>query len=236
MCASQPELKSIFGTSTQLELLRFETNKEEFSNPRIDMHQAFPRYITEMAHEAGYDAFMTGAAFLKLTSFLDKSRNPEKYPEKEEVIEKEEEVKPKKVDADGWDISESEDEAGSSWNINEEEEVFNYGSTKVNLVNPNGKVDYVLEDVINKAALVRTAYDYFDFGKKETISVNSNVIRVSYPVGTEFTKETALPLLSKYGKYIVEDIDDSSSFVVFENLREPVVVEDKTFTIETLTE
>lgn len=220
MCISEPELSSIFGTSTALEQLRFETNKDTFSNPRIDMHPEFPRYITEMAHEAGYDAYMTGAVFLKLTSFLDKTRNPEKYPADKEEEEVPEEPKPVKVDADGWDISDQEED--TEWNLEEMEEIYNYGSIRVDLTNAEGKMDNVLKNIDNKVAIVRTAYDYFDFVNPEVITPQSNAIKVSYPIGTVFTKETAARLFSKYGKHIVEPNDDTSSYVVFENLKETV--------------
>ncbi|KAI7889260.1 ribonuclease H-like domain-containing protein [Mucor mucedo] len=224
MCSSEPELRSVFGTSTALEQLRFETNKEAYSNPRIDMHPAFPRYLTEMAHEAGYDAFMTGAVFLKLTSYLDKCRNPEKFPEKVEEEEKEEEVKATKVDADGWDITDDEEEeaAESAWNIDEVEEVYNYGTTRVDLVNADGKMDNVLKNINNKAAIVRTAYDYFDFTQPEVITVQSNAVHVAYPRGTSMDKAMAARLFSKYGKHILEPIDDTSCYIIFENLRVPV--------------
>lgn len=223
MCSSEPELRSVFGTSTALEQLRFETNKEIYSNPRIDMHPEFPRYLTEMAHEAGYDAFMTGAVFLKLTSFLDKSRNPDKFPTPKEEEDIEEEPKQRKVDADGWDITDDEDnEPESEWNLDEVEEIYNYGTTRVDLINSDGCMDNVLKNINNKAAIVRTAFDYFDFTKPEVITVQSNAIHVSYPLGTEFTKETAFTLFSKYGKHIVEPNDDTSSFVIFENLKQPI--------------
>lgn len=223
MCSSEPELRSVFGTSTALEQLRFETNKEAYSNPRIDMHSEFPRYLTEMAHEAGYDAFMTGAVFLKLTSYLDKCRNPEKFPAKEEEEDVVEEPKQPKVDADGWDITDDEDDSPESqWNMDEVEEVYNYGTTRVDLINTDGSMDNVLKNINNKAAIVRTAYDYFDFTKPEVITVQSNAVHVAYPSGTEFNKETAATLFSKYGKHIVEPKDDTSSYVIFENLRQPV--------------
>lgn len=223
MCSSEPELRSVFGTSTALEQLRFETNKEAYSNPRIDMHPAFPRYLTEMAHEAGYDAFMTGAVFLKLTSYLDKCRNPEKFPEKVEEEEVEEEVKPNKVDADGWDITDEEDEAPeSAWNMDEVEEVYNYGTTRVDLVNEDGSMDNVLKNINNKAAIVRTAYDYFDFTKPEVITVQSNAVHVAYPQNTAFDKDMATQLFSKYGKHIIEPIDETSCYIIFENLKESI--------------
>lgn len=239
ICASQPELSAIFGTSTQLELLRFETNKEAFSNPRIDMHQEFPRYLTEMAHEAGYDAFMTGAAFIKMISYLDKARNPEKYPVKEEEKEEEEEEpEQRKVDADGWDISESEDDRDESqWKMEEEEEIFNYGSIRVDLSNADGTMKDVFDSIMNRAALVRTAYDYLDFVNSETISTNNSGIHISYPASTEFNKDVAHSLFSKYGKHIVESLNDTSSFVIFENLKEPVALSDnELYNIQTISD
>lgn len=223
MCASEPELRAIFNTNTALESLRFETNKDPFSNPRIDMHPEFPRYLTEMAHEAGYDAYMTGAVFLKLTSYLDKSRNPEKYPTEQE---KEDEVvvpKERKIDADGWDISESEDEEGESqWDINDEGDIYNYGSIRVDLINLGGNMNNVLSNINNKAALVRTAFDYFDFSKQEIVPQQSDAIHVSYPIGTTFDKDIARELFSKYGKHVVEPSDEKSSLVIFENLKEKI--------------
>lgn len=190
------------------------------------MHAKFPRYLTEMAHEAGYDAYMTGAVFLKLIAYLDSQRNQEKYAvlesqrlaeEKQKELDK---LKETKVDADGWDISEDDDhDETSQWDINEEEEVYNYGSIRVDLLNKNGKMDNVLNSINNKTALVRTAFDYFDFVANEIVSNQSNAIHVSYAPGSTFTKEIAASLFSKYGKHIVEPNNDQSSFVIFENLR-----------------
>lgn len=42
------------------------------------MHMEFPRYINEKAHEAGYDAYITGSVFLKLHSYLGKHSMPKK--------------------------------------------------------------------------------------------------------------------------------------------------------------
>lgn len=210
-----------------MEALRFETSKDPYKNPRIDMHSEFPRYLTEMAHEAGYDAYMTGAVFLKLVAYLDSQRNQEKYAtlEAQRLAEKKQKeldkLKETKVDADGWDISEDEQENGetSQWDINEEEEVYNYGSIRVDLLNKNGKMDNVLNSINNKTALVRTAFDYFDFVSDEIVSNQSNTINVSYASGSTFTEEVAASLFSKYGKHIVEPNNDKSSFVIFENLR-----------------
>jgi poly(A)-specific ribonuclease len=212
-----------------LETLRFETSREAFKNPRIDMHSEFPRYLTEMAHEAGYDAYMTGTVFLKLVSYLDNQRNQEKYAtlEAQRLAEEEQKeldkLKETKVDADGWDISEEEEEENgetSQWDLNEEEDVYNYGSIRIDLLNKDGKMDNVLLSINNKTALVRTAYDCFDFVSDEIISNQSNAIHVSYAPGSIFTKEVAALLFSKYGKHIVEANDNQSSFVIFENLRE----------------
>jgi hypothetical protein len=226
-------LQAIFGSGTALETLRFETKKDPFKNPHIDMHSGFPRYLTEMAHEAGYDAFMTGFVFLKLVGHLDKTRNPDKYvaieaqrlaEQEAKEKEKEKEMKPK-VDADGWEISESEDDNdqtaidNSNWDL-EEEEIYNYGSIRVDLANRNGIMDNVLSSINNKTALVRTAFDCFDFAEQEIISNQSNTFHVKYSAGKTFDKATAEPLFMKYGKFIIEPNDECSSFVIFENFRE----------------
>ncbi|KAI8994548.1 ribonuclease H-like domain-containing protein [Pilobolus umbonatus] len=216
MCSSEPELREIFGTGTSLENLRFETSRGAFDNPRIDMHTAFPRYLTDMAHEAGYDAYITGVSFLKLTSYLDQVRNPSKY-EKEEVVEEEKPVV-KKVDADGWEISDDEEEIDPNW-TKDEEEIFNYGSIKVNLVDKNGEVDPSLSGVVNKTSIVRTGYECFDFVHKEPILNQSNIIYVQYEKDNPLTQEDAEKMFHPYGNYVVERNDDTSSFVVFENPR-----------------
>lgn len=36
------------------------------------MDMEFPRYINDMQHEAGYDAYITGISFLKLLSYVGK--------------------------------------------------------------------------------------------------------------------------------------------------------------------
>lgn len=176
-----------------------------------------------MAHEAGYDAYMTGFVFLKLTSYLDKTRNPKKYElieaqrkAEEEAKEREKEEKSQpRVDADGWEISDDE-QGGGEWDTNEdEEEVFHYGSIQVDLANKLGKMDNVLTSIKNKTALVRTAYTCFDFVEPQQISKFADGVHITYPAGT--TKEEVHLLFSPFGKHIVETIDDQSSFVVFED-------------------
>lgn len=34
------------------------------------MHWVYPRYITDKAHEAGFDAYITGTVFIKMLSYL----------------------------------------------------------------------------------------------------------------------------------------------------------------------
>lgn len=198
--------------------MKAETNKEQFKNPHIDFNAEFPRYITEMAHEAGYDAYMTGFVFLKLTAYLDKVRNPAKYDAIEAQRLREEEIKQReleqkkepRVDADGWEISDEEDDTNAGWD-DDEEEVFNYGSVRVDLKNDT------LSSVKNKTALVRTAFTCFDFVQPQTVSKKADGIHVAYPPGTVFTKQEANDLFAQYGKHIIEVIDDTSSFVIFED-------------------
>lgn len=209
-----------------METVRAETKKEAFKNPYIDFNAEFPRYITEMAHEAGYDAYMTGSVFLKLTSYLDKLRNPKKYELIEEQREREKEAREKeleeknkpRVDADGWEISDSDDQGdNSAWDNDEEEDVYDYGSIQIDLTNKLGKMDNVLKSVKNKTALVRTAFNCFDFVQNEQLSKKMDGVHVSYPSGTVIIKEDNV--FSPHGKHIIEVIDDKSSFVVFEDFK-----------------
>lgn len=212
------------------------------------MHPGFPRYLTEMAHEAGYDAFMTGFVYLKLVAYLDKTRNPEKYTaiEAQRIAEQEAKEKEKeqqrepKVDADGWEISDDEDENGqvadetSNWDLDEEEEVYNYGSIRVDLANKDGKMDNVLSSITNKTALVRTAFDCFDFVQQEPITNQRNTILVKYNADTVFDTATAESLFAEYGKFIIEPNDACSSFVIFESYRDDpqnIKVNDKNFAV-----
>ena len=217
------------------------------------MHPGFPRYLTEMAHEAGYDAFMTGFVFLKLVAYLDKTRNPTKYAaiEAQRVAEaeakaREEEERQRamqpKVDADGWEISEDDDEDqdkdDSNWNT-QEDEIYNYGSVRVDLTNKDGKMDNVFNAIHNKTALVRTAFDCFDFQAPEIISNQSNTILVKYSPGTPFDMATAESLFLEYGKFIIEPNDACSSFVIFERYRQDpatIQVDNDAYTIVPIAE
>ncbi|KAI7902881.1 ribonuclease H-like domain-containing protein [Cokeromyces recurvatus] len=238
ICISMPEFQSIFGTGTALETVRFETSKSMFKNPHIDMHPAFPRYLTDMAHEAGCDAYMTGFVFLKLVSFLDKSRHPDKYSlfdkEEENDTKEEEEGKERKVDADGWEISESENEEDSEWDKPIEEEVYNYGSIRVDLNNE------ILSDIMNKTALVRTAFSCFDFVSPEPLVNQTNTFHVLAKTTTQhFPKELAHDFFSRYGKYIIENDchNPQAAFVVFENLKEdPLKIVGDKFVITPISE
>jgi hypothetical protein len=162
------------------------------------MDWEFPRYLEEKAHEAGYDAYMTGTVFIKRVSFLGKNkelkspiiqpafsidlpstfiiiiesrRNPkETVPEVDETetVEPEEEKRQDAVvsaDNGGWD-TEPDDDVDPNWTI-DDEEVYNYGSTWVRLLEDNGEPTPLLASIANKAALVRAAFHYFDFAKEE---------------------------------------------------------------------
>jgi len=191
---------------------------------------------------------MTGVVFLKLVAYLDKTRNPDKYAtiEAERLAEaeaKEEErqreMQPK-VDADGWEISEDEDQDNDddNWNL-QQDEVYNYGSVRIDLTNKDGKMDNVLNAIYNKTALVRTAFDCLDFQVPEIISNQSNTILVKYSPGTPFDMATAEPLFYDYGKFIIEPNDACSSFVIFEKYRKDpatIQVDNDAFTIVPIAE
>ncbi|RUP49521.1 ribonuclease H-like domain-containing protein [Jimgerdemannia flammicorona] len=70
ICAVAPELQNLIPMSS-LDSLRLNTSQEPFAdNPKIETHWEHPRYFNAKAHEAGYDAYMTGFVFLRLIAFL----------------------------------------------------------------------------------------------------------------------------------------------------------------------
>ncbi|CAO3675047.1 unnamed protein product [Rhizopus microsporus] len=206
MCAVEPELYKIFGTATALEQLRFETSREAFTNPRIDMHPLFPRYLTEKAHEAGYDAFITGSAFLKLASYLEQLRYPlDKIAEEPQIERK------TKVD------KLSDDEQNNWYEDGEDEEIYNYGSTRVNLFLDAHTVHPALKNSLNKSVLVRSAFDCFDFVNDELVINQTTAFHVQ-SVSGHLDMDKAKEVFIKAGKHVLERYDSSTCFLVFEQI------------------
>ncbi|KAF7723583.1 hypothetical protein EC973_001824 [Apophysomyces ossiformis] len=230
MSSAATELHPLVGTATSLDVLRFETNKEAFKNPHIgtsafamlrslltspvEMDREFPRYLTEMAHEAGWDAYMTGAVFLKLVSYLEKAED--------NLADAEEKEKP--TTDDGWDIEDQgEENDDSNWLRTDEEEIYNYGSIRVPLMNGKDQLTPLLSIFVNKATMVRTGFECFDFIREEVIIEQANTFHIrGY---TQSALESVLSLFDPFGRYIFETIDSESGFVIYENLHEdPVAV------------
>ncbi|ORY97393.1 CAF1 family ribonuclease-domain-containing protein [Syncephalastrum racemosum] len=242
ICSTAAILQSEIGSATSLENLRFETNCDKFKNPRIDMHMEFPRYINEKAHEAGYDAYITGSVFLKLHSYLEFQLHPEKVPqekeeepeaesEKEEEEEEEEEKEERHRGTEGgWDVSDQEEEEDRAWldsdeekqeQVDEEEkeeEVYNYGSVRFPLINDDGKVPEALSEYVNKVTIVRTGFAYFDFVNPEAIQETAGTFYISS--GTELPRALVYDAFGAFGKHIVDMTDANSGFVVYEYLKQ----------------
>ncbi|ORZ15323.1 ribonuclease H-like domain-containing protein [Absidia repens] len=217
---SAPEIEKIVTGATDLENLRFETSRQAFENPRVDMDWEFPRYIEQKAHEAGYDAYMTGTAFIKMVSYLDSQRNPEEivHVVEDAAVELEKEIQQEETITEsngGWDI-EPDDDVDPNWTI-DDDEIYNYGSTWVRLLEENGAPIPLIASIANKAALVRSAYHYFDFAQEEQgIIKQSNTFVVHLNQQALLENDVALKVLSAIGQYIVEPMDENSSLVVYE--------------------
>ncbi|CAO3593043.1 unnamed protein product [Absidia cylindrospora] len=217
---SAPEIEKIVTGATDLENLRFETSRQAFENPRVDMDWEFPRYIEEKAHEAGYDAYMTGTAFIKMVSYLDSQRNPKEIIDvvEDATAELEKEMQQEETIAEsngGWDM-EPDDDVDPNWTI-DDDEIYNYGSTWVRLLEDNGEPIPLIASIANKAALVRSAYHYFDFVQEEQgIIKQSNTFVVHLNQQALLENDVALNILSVIGQYIVEPMGENSSLVVYE--------------------
>ncbi|KAI8342104.1 ribonuclease H-like domain-containing protein [Chlamydoabsidia padenii] len=232
---STPEIAEIANGATDLENMRFETSREAFKNPRVDMDWEYPRYLEDKAHEAGYDAYMTGTVFIKMISYLDSHRNPSQdvASVNDTVVEPEEEKRQDNVlsgSEGGWD-AEPDDDVDPNWTL-EEDEVYNYGSTWVRLLEDSGEPTPLLNSIANKAALVRSAYHYFDFTKEEKdIIKQSNTFVIHLNQQALLDNETAVKAISEFGQFIVESMDDKTTLVVYDR-----ALIDKNTINQTLTE
>ncbi|KAI7872161.1 ribonuclease H-like domain-containing protein [Spinellus fusiger] len=217
LCTASDELRALVSDDSSLESLRFETAKSAFKNPRIDTDWEFSRYLHDKAHEAGYDAFITGSVFLRLTSYLDTLKNPVEEQHEEEIEEKKEEQievsETTSASKSGWDESDDEQD-------NKEEdvsEIYNYNSRRVPL--DVGEPGFVLEEFINKITMIRTGYKYLNLVEAETIICQSNTFYFHSKTG-EIEPQVVSDLFLPCGKNIVEKIDSESGFVVYEKLTE----------------
>ncbi|KAI8145513.1 CAF1 family ribonuclease-domain-containing protein [Fennellomyces sp. T-0311] len=227
-------LGPLIGSGTALENLRFETNQELFKNPYVEMSIEFPRYLNSMEHEAGYDAYITGLVFLKLHSYLELQANPppstpepESEPEPEPEEEIPEEERKRRGNTGGWDISDDEEGEDPKWlesededefNQGDEEEVYNYGSTRYALFDQDNNPTPILSEFVNKVTMVRTPFKCFDFVNPEVVDHTYDLF---YLQSTQALSESdLLEVFSEHGKCIINMIDKSHAFAAFENLIE----------------
>ncbi|KAI8367533.1 CAF1 family ribonuclease-domain-containing protein [Radiomyces spectabilis] len=214
------ELQQLLGTATSLDVLTFETRREAFKNPRIDMDWLFSRYISDKAHEAGYDAYITGSVLLKLFSFLDAQQHPEKYKEPEEPAPTEDDDQETGQQNKEWDISDTEEEPDPNWtNDDDEEEVHNYGSIKVPLMTEQGTPTEMLAPYVNKVTMVRTGWEYFDFVDTEAIIEQHNTFIVHCKDKT-VPRDTVFNIFSAHGKPVLDALDEQTVMVIYEKLQE----------------
>ncbi|ORX52687.1 CAF1-domain-containing protein [Hesseltinella vesiculosa] len=205
-----PELSEVITGSTDLESLRFETTRHMFKNPRIDLGGYYMRYAADKAHEAGYDAFMTGSVFIKLMSYLyEKEHGP--------FVEEEKEKDEDQVSSSENSEDEEED---TQFDDDEEEEVYNYGSVHVPLLDEQQQQTALVARVSNKVSQARTIYRYFDFLHPEQDLINKpNTFFVQAKLQDI---QAHLDVLTQpYGSYITEQTD-TATIVAFQRVTVPV--------------
>ncbi|CAO3643359.1 unnamed protein product [Cunninghamella echinulata] len=221
IAATTPEMKEFISGATDLENLRYETSRDPFKNPRIDMHWEYPRYITDKAHEAGYDAYITGTVFIKMFSYLESKRNPKKESfhnddnvDKNKKEQKKTNVKENKYH-DSWsdddDDENKKQEADANWNTTEEE-VYNYGSTFVQLSDENGCPVPTLANLCNRIVIAKTAFQYFSFMDQvaDIISQpNTFILHTNY-------SSIQQDIFLNIGTYSLENLGDDKTLIIFD--------------------
>ncbi|KAH8549975.1 ribonuclease H-like domain-containing protein [Umbelopsis sp. PMI_123] len=80
LAAKAPDLAHLHSTS--LENIYFETRLPPFEGPKVELHWDFPAYQVSKAHEAAYDAYITGYVFLRMSSYIHSKTVP--IPTKDE--------------------------------------------------------------------------------------------------------------------------------------------------------
>lgn len=149
----------------------------------------------------------------------------EKELEEEEEEQEEKEQRHRGTEG-GWDVSDQEEEEEDrAWldsdeeeeQVEEEEEVYNYGSVRFPLLDGDGHVPKALSAYVNKVTLVRTGFAYFDFVNPEAITETAGTFYVSST--TELPRPLVYDAFAAFGKHIVDMIDATSGFVVYEYLK-----------------
>ncbi|KAI9305754.1 ribonuclease H-like domain-containing protein [Cunninghamella echinulata] len=219
IAATTPEMKKVVSGATDLENLRYETSRDPFKNPRIDMHWEYPRYLTDKAHEAGYDAYITGTVFIKMLSYLESKRNPKKEPFDNDDKNKEQEKSKNKENMHYGSWSDDDDdeednkkqEANSNWDTTEEE-VYNYGSTFVKLLDENGHPVSTLANLCNRVVIAKTAFQYFSFMDRVadiTSQPNTFILHAEYSTIQQ-------DIFSNIGTYSLENLGDDRTLIIFD--------------------
>lgn len=113
--------------------------------------------------------------FFLFIIFLESERNPKKECNDEINNEKNNQLELNEVNEtsqnnsnDGWDDDEYEKDVDSNWNtVDEVEEVYNYGSTFVQLLDDDGKPVPTLAELSNRVIITKTAFQHLCFTDQE---------------------------------------------------------------------
>ncbi|KAI8068731.1 ribonuclease H-like domain-containing protein [Gongronella butleri] len=209
IAASRSEFTEIMSCGTDLDNLRFETSRSEFKNPRIDAQ--YHRYMMGKSHEAGYDAYITGCAFIKLMSYLTPGVSfKEEQEDEEEDASVPADTQKEEQDKDGYSDSDTQEDLDG-------DEVYNYGSTRVPLLDDAQQMTPVLQDVVNKLIQARTVYQYFDLLSDDAALISKpNTFIVGAPGAT--LAPHLDEITAELGHYIIEPHKDETTIVAFQRV------------------
>lgn len=156
-----------------------------------------------------------------IIAIIENQVNPPPPPPPEPENVEEEKKERGDREANGWDISDDEEEEDSKWLEDDPaDEIYNYGSIYYPLRDKNGEPTPVLAEFANKVTMVRTGFVCFDFAGPEKIDETiDGFYLLCEPTATFPSDEALQQVFESHGKHIVDRIDEKSAFVVYENLQ-----------------
>ncbi|KAL1924252.1 uncharacterized protein VTP21DRAFT_7287 [Calcarisporiella thermophila] len=256
ICASE-KFKCWINDSNLVELEE-RLHREPFTEPKIEINVHHCRYsIQNPAHEAGYDAFMTGVVFLKLAGFLHSP--PDEKTEKT-IVEKD--IANESVDAEDipmlpvsectsyveYENEDNGEKEEGEWTEDEWSEDDNTMPTTVE--HPSSQPlplfdSDLLKPFLNRLNLSRNTIMHIYLEGDEDVSPIDNVFHL-FSLSESIHAPELQTYFGSFGNYEIEWHQDSECFITFEQLTlEPTEVmlkvrekmgADRVFEIETLSE
>lgn len=157
---------------------------------------------------------------------IESLANPPQPPPAEEETQQQQkqETDEKKTRGNqgGWDISDDEQGDDPRWlednsDNDEQSDVYNYGSIRYPIMDENGQPTALVSRFINKAAMVRTGFECFDFVNPEMIDATGYAFHVTCTSG-DLPIQHICNIFAQFGKSIVDPTSHVSAFVIYERL------------------